>query len=103
MSKLAKRLDAGETAVSNTQLQKLIQACIDGIIFVDNGAGENKIKANNRDFKYLKACYGKRSRACAVKVPDHKEALSLIADIVYRILTDGVYTIDYKVAKKASV
>lgn len=101
MSKVARQIKDGQTPTSNTQIQKLMQDCIDAILFIDDGKGANTVKANNRDFKYASVCYGRRSRALVVKVPNHNEMKNIIYDIMQRIVTNGVYTVDYKMMKGA--
>lgn len=101
MSQLAKRVEVGETPVSNTQLCKTLQSVIDGILFLDDGKGKNTYKANSRDIEYILMCYTKQGKkALSVQVAKHDFMRRLVTKVMYRIVTDGKYTLDYKKIKE---
>lgn len=101
MSQLAERVKVGETPVSNTQLCKALQKVIDGILFLDDGKGKNTYKANSRDIEYILMCYTKQGKkALSVQVAKHDFMRRLVTKIIYRIVTNGKYSLDYKKIKE---
>lgn len=100
MEKVARELDMGGTPDSNTQIGKLVQHCIDQIIFEDDGKGKNIYKVNNHDVAYLLMLYTKKGKsALAVQVAKHDFLRRLIGDVLFRILTNGKYSLEYKEMK----
>lgn len=100
MEEVARKLDMGETPDSNTQICKLVQQCVDQILFEDDGKGKNVYKVNNHDVAYLLMLYTKKGKsALAVQVAKHDFLRRLIGDVMFRILTDGKYSLEYKEMK----
>lgn len=94
----ARKIEMGETPDSNTQICKQCQRVIDGIIFNDDGKGNNTYKCNNHDIAYLIMCYTKKGKErLGVKTAQNDFLRRLIMDICYRILTNGRYTVEFKI------
>ncbi len=95
MKEQAKAIDLGETPTSNRQLVKMLQSVIDAIMFEDNGNGKNKYTVNSHDVEYLLDCYTKRgSKRLTVMVSKDNAVSKLLSDICYRLLINGIYTVD---------
>jgi len=100
MSDKARELDMGGTPVSNSQMTKLLQTVIDSILFVDDGNGKNVYKINNFDVKYLLYSYTRRgSQKLTLKVANTSTVTRLVAEVLYRLTNDLVYSVDYKMVK----
>lgn len=100
MSAVAKRMKAGDTPESNTQVCKHLQTVVDGILFEADAKGKNIYKCNNHDVAFLVECYARKGKnALSIKTAKHEYIRRLIADVMYRIVTKGVYTVEYKIAK----
>lgn len=101
MEELARKIDLGETPESNTQICKQVQAVIDKILFKDDGKGKNAYKVNNHDVAYMLMIYTKKGKnALAVQVAKHDFLRRILGDVLYRITTDGKYSLEYKQIKK---
>lgn len=101
MQELARKIDLGETPDSTTQLCKTLQKIIDKIIFVDDGKGKNTYKCNNYDVKYINVLFGKKGKsALSVVCAKHDYMRRLVYDVLYRILTNSKYSVDYKKIKE---
>lgn len=100
MEEIARKVNLGETPDSNTQICKQLQACVDAILFEDDGKGKNVYKVNNHDVAYLLMLYTKKGKsALAVQVAKHDFMRRLIGDVLNRIVTDGKYSLEYKEIK----
>ena len=100
MEELARKINLGETPDSNTQICKQLQAVVDKILFKDDGKGKNAYKVNNHDVAYMLMIYTKKGKsALAVQVAKHDFMRRIIADVLYRIVTDGKYSLEYKQIK----
>lgn len=101
MNKLAREIDLGGTPDSNTQICKQLQMVVDAIIYEDNGKGKNLYRALSRDVTYLLLTYTKRNnkKVCSVQVAKNSYMHKLILDVIHRILTGGVYDLDYQIVK----
>ena len=91
MEKLAKEIQLGKTPTSNTQIVSHMQRVLDML-----SPGEGKV--NGHDLGYVMACYTKRNNKASLRVQcsKHTMLLSLMGDVFYRIVTNGVYGVDYK-------
>lgn len=91
MDKLAGEIKLGKTPTSDTQVVKHMQKVLDML-----SPGEGKV--NGHDLGYVMACYTKRNNRSALRVQcsKHTMLLSLMGDVFYRIVTKGVYGVDYK-------
>lgn len=97
ISKIARQIELGETPDSNTAICRELQQILDGILFEDNGKGKNIYRANTHDVAYLLACYGKRGKKkLSIVIPNHAYIQRLIFDIAYRIVTNKVYDLEYR-------
>lgn len=101
MNKLAREIDLGGTPDSNTQICKQLQMVVDAILYVDNGKGKNLYRVNNHDVAYLLMVYTQRNnkKICSVKVAKNSYVHKLILDVMHRILTGGVYDLNYQMVK----
>lgn len=91
MDKLASEIQLGKTPTSDTQVVKHMQKVLDML-------SPNEGKVNGHDLGYVMACYTKRNNRAALRVQCSKHTLlmSLMGDVFYRIVTKGVYGVDYK-------
>ena len=103
ISKVVKRLDAGENPLSNNQLCKNLQEIVDLIIYEDNEKGKNKFRCNNHDVAWLYGCYGKYSKNVrrAIKPFQTKVLATLLSDVISRIITNDNYV--YEGSKEVSM
>lgn len=100
MHELAKQINLGGTPDSNTQICKQLQMVIDKILFEDDGKGKNTYKVNNHDIAYILMLYTKKGKnALAVQVAKHDFMRRLISDVLYRIVTNSKYSLEYKQIK----
>ena len=92
IDEVAKACDIGATPTSNSDLTKQLQKIVDGIIFEDNGNGENAIKVLTKDVKWLLliCCKEKRENRNVV-MPRKDTMIRLVMKVINRILTDGTY------------
>ena len=82
---------------SNKSRLKALQQLIDEIVFIDNGNGENTIRANNHDLKFILNCMtGKGKDDLSVKTKSDSYLLQLVAQVIYRIANDFAYSVDNK-------
>lgn len=91
MDKLASEIQLGKTPTSDTQVVKHMQRVLDML-------SPNEGKVNGHDLGYVMACYTKRNNRAALRVQCSKHTLlmSLMGDVFFRIVTKGVYGVDYK-------
>lgn len=96
MTDLARAEKMGETPSSNTQITKLIQNILDEVL---PAAG----KANSHDATYMWLASTRAGKeAKTLKVCDGRLAMNLFTDVANRIVTDGVYSVDYKKVEGAA-
>ena len=99
LSKVAEKMEMGETPTSNTQALKDLQSVIDGIIYEDNG-GKNKYKATSHDIAYIDHLIAKRGKSLlTVSVVNSRTTRELVTAVLHRILTNGKYSVDYRKRK----
>jgi len=83
------------TPISNTGLLKAVKAVITAMVGEELG---NKVLTH--DVKFLKICSAKKSRKeLTVQCANHRYMRGYLMEICYRIMTDGVYDVDYKRVK----
>lgn len=101
MKELARKENLGETPTSNTQIVKALQKVVDTFMFEAGDNGANVYKVNNHDVAYLLMCYTKRSNRKELTVQVSKTGFvhALLMDICHRIVTGGVYGLDYRQEK----
>ena len=87
--------------ISNTQMLKLLQKCLDKIIYEDND-GKNKYKATSQDVAWLIYTYGRKDSKgrLTLKLADHKQFRKVLADVLHRIVTNTNYKVAYKAMVK---
>lgn len=89
-----------ETPVTTTQMVKLLQEVIDSILFVPGDKPEkNKYRVNNRDVFFFDHLYSTKNRDDALKVKSPKVLRELVTVVLYRLVTDGMYDVDYRVVE----
>ena len=99
LSKVAEKIKQGETPTSNTKALKELQYLIDMIIYEDDN-GKNKYKATSHDVAYIDKLIAKRGKsALTVSVVNSRIIRELVTAVLYRIVTNKGYDIDYKKKK----
>lgn len=104
MDKMARRIEDGETPVSNTAMLEALQKLIDMIIFEgqENDKDKNKYRANSRDITAILKQYTKSGKArLGIAVAKHNYFARIIGKVLYRIATGEQYTLEYKTSKDA--
>lgn len=102
LSKKAEEIKMGKTPTSNNQALKDLQSVIDAIIFEDDGSGKNKYKAVSHDIAYIDKLYVSAGKtACVARASNASYMRKLIRNVVYRILTNGKYSLEYKQVKNS--
>jgi len=98
MSAKAKAEPIMADPLSNSSLLKALQSAIDAIVFKDDGTGSNAYKANNRDLKFIRACFTTENRRerLGVSASKSERVTNLIVKALYRVLNDLAYSLDYK-------
>lgn len=88
MADNAERKVNNSTAYSKTQLMKMLQSIIDEIT-----GKPGAYKPNNADLKVILACMAKRSNKDRLTLVVAKERfiIRLVADVIYRIITGGIW------------
>lgn len=100
MDDLARKIDLGETPDSNTQICKQLQQVVDRILFMPDDKGKNTIKVNNYDVGYLREAYAKMGKsALSIQVAKHDFMRRLIGNVLFRVVTNGKYSLEYKQVK----
>ena len=100
MDKMARRIEDGETPVSNTAMLEALQNLIDMIIF--EGEDKNKYRANSRDITAILKQYTKSGKSrLGIAVAKHNYFARIIGKVLYRIATGEQYTLEYKTSKDA--
>lgn len=93
MSEIAKQVQLGKSPCSNTQLLKTLATIITAML------GEG-YKPNSHDVAFLKSVYAKKGKAAlTVACANHKNFRNYIAEVCHRIVTGGIYTVEFKKAK----
>ena len=83
------------TPISNTGLLKAVKAVITAMVGEELGD-----KVLTHDVRFLKICSTKKSRKeLTVQCANHRYMRGYLMEICYRIMTDGVYDVDYKRVK----
>lgn len=94
MNSIARQMDMGKTPTSKTQLLKAVQAAVTAMI----GEGYTVLA---RDVNYLLSIYSKKGRhALTVSCARHGYMRGCLMEICHRIVTDGVYGLDYQQRKQ---
>lgn len=101
MDKMARRIENGETPVSNTAMLEALQKLIDMVIYEQKeDKEENKYRANSRDVTALIKQYTKTGKArLGIAVAKHNYFARLMGKVLYRIATGEQYTLEYKISK----
>lgn len=99
----AQKEKAGATPTSNSQLLKLVQPIIDALVWVDDGKGNNQVKANGKDVAFLVNCFTSHGKGIGtVKVLAGKKVMDYLFEAVHMIVTGKPYELQYKVKKDAT-
>lgn len=95
MSEIAREFDMGKNPTSKTNLLRTLQTVITAML----GEGH---KATSHDVNFLLSVYSKKNRkALTVTCANHRYFRNYVAEICHRIVTGGVYELDYKTKKGA--
>lgn len=91
MDKLASEIELGKTPTSDTQVIKHMQKVLDTL-------SPEEGKVNGHDLAYVLSCYTKKNNKTALRVicSKHTVLQSLLTDVFHRVVTGGVYSVDYK-------
>ena len=86
----------GATPASNTQIAKELQDIVDKILFVPGTKNpkKNRYRVKSEDVVYLVLLYLRRSKALRVKVLTDKPLLTLMVDVMHRVVQNGHYAMD---------
>ena len=81
----------GKTPTSNTQTLNALQRVVSAMV------GE-QYKAISKDVNYLRTVFAKKAskEALTVQCATHKNFVSYLAEVCYRIVTDSPYNVVYK-------
>lgn len=83
------------TPISNTGLLKAVKAVVTAMIGEEFGA-----KVLTHDVRFLKAVSAKKSRKeLALQCANHRFMRGYLMEVCNRVMTDGMYDVDYKRAK----
>lgn len=105
MSDAARKRFAEETTAekiptSNTSIVNQMQAIVDKILFIDDGAGKNKVKCLSCDAKFLVMTYTKKSKDMLfMKTGSTSDVFDSLLQGMYRILAGKSYSLEYKADK----
>lgn len=98
MHKINEEIKVGKTPISNNQLTKKLQEIIDEIL-PDNE--EKPYRCNSHDLAYIIMTYAKKGKsALSLAVSKHGYMRQLVTDVLYRIVTDGKYGIEYQAKRE---
>lgn len=101
MQKKAREIASkGGDITSNAQCKKILQELIDDMPTPVDDEGNKMWKVNSYDVNYIINCYCKKGKNdLSVATAKKGFLLTLIADVLYRIATNGKYTVEYKSVK----
>lgn len=90
----------GGDITSNAKCKSALQELIDAMPTPVDEEGNPVYKVNSYDVNYVINCYCKKGKS-ALAVASAKKGffLGLIEDVLYRIATDGKYSVEYKAVK----
>ncbi len=95
MSEIAREFNMGKNPTSKTNLLRTLQMVISAML------GEG-YKATSHDVNFLMSVYSRKNRkALTVTCANHRYFRNYLAEICHRIVTGGVYELDYKTKKDA--
>lgn len=96
----AQKEKAGATPTSNSQLLKLLQPIIDALVWVDDGKGGNKVKANGKDVAFLVNCFTAHGKGIGtIKVLKGQKVCDYVFEAVHMIVTGKPYQLQFKAKK----
>ena len=98
MSSFAKDYDLGKNPCSNTKIMETLTKIV--TMMLGEELGKKVVKP---DLRYLQYVYTRADSKSLLKVKcaTHKQMRVYLLSICHRIVTDGVYDVDFKVAKKS--
>lgn len=102
MDKMARRIEDGETPVSNSKMLEALQHLVDMVIFEgqENDQDKNKHRANSRDITYLLKVYTKPGKGrLEIATAKHNYFARIIGKVLYRIATGEQYGIGFTMSK----
>lgn len=98
----ARECDVGATPTSNSQIQKALQAIVDGILFIDNGKGEkeNIYKVTGYDVKFIELTMIREGNRAGIVCCRPQTMIKLITKALHRIVTGGKYDVEYQMVEE---
>ncbi len=101
MQKKAREIASkGGDITSNSKCKEALQNLIDAMPTPVDDNGNKTLKVNSYDVGYLNECYCKKGKsALAVGTAKKGFFMGLICDILYRLVTNGKYSVEYKAIK----
>ena len=101
MDKQAKRIEDGETPVSNTAMLEAVQKLVDMIIYEkQEDKDANKYRVNSRDVTAIIMQYTKSGKGrLGIAVAKHNYFARIIGKVLYRIVTGEQYSMEYTISK----
>lgn len=103
MDKMARRIEDGETPVSNTAMLEALQKLVDMVVYeAKEDKDVNKYRANSRDVTAIIMQYTKSGKSrLGIAPAKHNYFANIIGKVLYRIVTGEQYTLEYKTSKNA--
>jgi len=98
----ARKINLGGVPTSNNQLTKLLQKCIDEIVFKAGEDGKNTYKCNNHDVAFLLNAYARKDKKELFTITVSKDGYfrQVVMEVVKRIIENGRYGVNgYKTIK----
>jgi len=103
MSKAARELNPGANPTSNSSMLKFLQSCVDLIINIPDADGNNTVRVNNRDLKFLKHSFTKAgSGRLDLNTSRATGVVTVIGKIIYRVLNDFAYDVKFKTIQESN-
>lgn len=101
MDKMARRIEDGETPVSNTAMLEAVQKLVDMVVYEkQEDKDSNKYRVNSRDITYILKVYTKPGKGrLEIATAKHNYFASVIGKVLYRIMTGEQYSLGYKMSK----
>ena len=103
MDKVARRIEDGETPVSNTAMLEAVQNLVDMVIYeAQDDKDKNKYRVNSRDITAIIKQYTKSGKTrLGIATAKHSYFASIIGKVLYRVVSGEQYTLEYKISKDA--
>ena len=98
---IARKEARGETPTSNRQTLEIIQEIIDKFVWIDNGAGGNRMKANRWDIVFLENCFTAHGKGVgSLKVLKGRKLAQYLFEVCHMMATGKAYSVEYKTMRE---